>query len=63
MITQVATVLVLLSILLGCLGETVTWAATGNTGNWSVAKNWNPVKVPTSTDDVVISGSTILYIV
>jgi hypothetical protein len=35
----------------------ITW--TGTTGaSWATASNWNPAKVPASTDDVVINGTS-----
>src|SRR5690242_18300752 len=34
----------------------IKWANAQN-GNWSVATNWSPMVVPTSTDDVTIDAS------
>jgi hypothetical protein len=57
--TTVASALVnavlIISLLCGCLGETITWSA--GSGNFSNVENWSPKRLPKETDDVVILSS------
>jgi hypothetical protein len=54
--TTVISVLVnavlIISLLCGCFGETITWSA--GSGNFSNAANWSPKRLPKEIDDVVI---------
>jgi hypothetical protein len=42
------------------IAQTKTW--TGGSGNWDDPNKWNPVGVPTATDDVEIQSATNVYV-
>lgn len=44
------------------IAQTISWTGNGPTDNWNEPLNWNPQRVPLDTDDVKISGASLVVV-